>query len=232
MSSLNFTIFTQPCLILLSPLAVNLTVNFSFSFLTTSLIKIAPVCFNIFDRPHNTDCIIVILTMWSVCVSIVRRVDLLYYRSPVESTALVRFKNVFLSNYISKLSNHTMLVSNHLHCFNLANAKLFCLLFGKVNLVNAGWLVVGLGLVWLQQLQEVIPWSCFVEPKLNWFKGRRDDRVLHMWVSQQDLCKDILHVATVHHIVGELDYVAVALSWPASTFSPLTQLPLWLLVSL
>ena len=31
-----------------------------------------------------------------------------------------------------------------------------------------------------------------------------------MWVSQQDLCKDLLHVAAVHHIVGELDYVAVA----------------------
>ena len=30
-----------------------------------------------------------------------------------------------------------------------------------------------------------------------------------MWVSQQDLCKDLLHVAAVHHIVGGLDYVAI-----------------------
>ena len=29
-------------------------------------------------------------------------------------------------------------------------------------------------------------------------------------MGQRDLCKDLLHVAAVHHIVGELDYVAVA----------------------
>ena len=100
--------------------------------------------------------------------------------------APVSFRSVFFSNYISKLSNHTMLVSNHLHCFNL-----FCLLFGKVNLVNANWLVVRLGFVWLQQLQEVIPWSCLVKPKFNYFKGWRDDRVLHMWVARLIVKREI-----------------------------------------